>query len=350
VQFLPYPLATLCGSLPKLDPSRVSYWDSFMENPWAGRNPQPDCHKCGRGHIPAPDEISQLQVEDVQITCECGSSFTLTEAFRNAIRRDRTPEAAVHLIADWVETATLSPNIGSLEPIPFRSRFAAVLRVDLYPAVPVSDPTRPLGFPGPLLAIPYWIASDGFALLTIWAGGSVPEGCRVTYNAYGSLEGTATPDWVRTIHSARRLEMRKDFDSVIALLGVATEAFARAEFLRRNPQTAVAHAARWDKYKGSKGGLPGVLERWSADGLPPPVFPAWKKQVWALRNLTFHEARTSPDEETFRSALDATLALIFGLRPAAMLELGGVSHPSAVAATDDRKQPPGTSQPSGVPL
>ena len=326
---LPYPLATLYGLLPQVDPQRVLYWDDFMENPWVGRNPQPDCHKCGRGHIPRPGDILKLQVEDVRITCECGSSFTLTEAFRNAIYRDRTDEAAVHFIADWVEVATLKPNVGSLEIIPFRSRFATVFRVDLHPSVPLSEASEPLGFPGPLLAIPYWMASDGFALLTIWSGASAPEGCQVTYNAYGSLEGAETPDWVKTIHSARRLEIQKDFDSAIALLGVATEAFARSEFLRRSPEAAVAQAHRWLQHKKSKHGLPGVLEEWSSEKLPPSIFATWKDQVWDVRNLTFHEARTPTDEETFRSALDTTLALIFGLRPASMLDLAGLSTASA---------------------
>lgn len=311
-----------------------------MENPWAGRNPQPDCHKCGRGHIPTPDEISQLQVEDVQITCECGSSFTLTEAFRNAIYRDRTGEAATHLIADWVEVATLTPNIPSFEAIPFRSRFATVLHVRVDRSYPASGPADMSGLLGAFVAIPYWIASDGFALLTIPTGSSVPEGCNVTYTAYGSLEEAETPDWVRTIHSARRLEMQKDFDSAIALLGVATEAFARAEFLRHPRQVGAGHSDNWKKYKESRRGLHKVLEGWCPATLPPSVLPTWKEQVWDLRHLTFHEARTLPDEETFRSALDTTLALIFGLRPAAMLELAGVSPPPPVAATDVPKQPP----------
>jgi len=339
LQFLPYRLADLCASLPKLDPTRVSYWDDLMENPWAGRNPQPDCHKCGRGHIPTADDISKLEVQDVQITCECGSSFTLTEAFRNAIYRDRRDEAAVHLIADWVEVATLRPNIGSFELIPFRSPFATVFWVDVCTAVPVSAISERLAFPGPLLAVPYWVAPDGFALLTVWSGSSVPEGCTVTYSAYGSLEASQTPDWVKTVHSARRLEMQKDFDSAIALLGVATEAFARSEFSRRTSQATVTHA-KWDKYKKSKGGLPRVLEEWSAGRLAPSVLATWKDQVWDLRNLTFHEARTSVDEEAFRSALDTTLALIFGLRPSAVLELAGVRPTPAVTHSNTHGDAP----------
>jgi hypothetical protein len=177
---------------------------------------------------------------------------------------------------------------------------------------------------GAFLAVPYWIAVDGFALLTVAVAEPVPEGCTVTYKAYGSLEGTETPDWVRTVHTARRLEMQKDFDSAIALLGVATEAFARAEFLRQPSQAEAANAGSWQKYRDSRGGLYRVLEKWRPATLASSVLAAWKEQVWVQRNLTFHEERTLPDEEMFRSALDKTLALIFGLRPAAMLELAGV--------------------------
>jgi hypothetical protein len=287
--------------------------------------------------------MDRLQVKDVGITCECGSSFTLTEAFRNAIYRDRSDQAPAHLIADWVEVATLRPNIGSLELIPFRSRFAAVFRVDLSPSVPVNENSEPLALPGPLLAIPYWVAPDGFALLTVWSGVSSPEGCRVTYTAYGSLEGGKTPDWVKTIHSARRLEMQKDFDCAIALLGVATEAFARSEFLRRASRAANSQAVRWEKYKQSRRGLRNVLKEWADGRLPSSILDTWNEQVWQLRNLTFHEERTSAEQETFRSALDTTLALVFGLRPAAMLEVAGVTPASSSVATNVCRQPSETS-------
>lgn len=329
MQILPYPLARLYGPLPQLDETRVSYWDDAMEIPWVTRNPQPDCHKCGRGHIPTPEEMEKLQLEDVPITCECGSSFTLTEAFRNAIYRDRTDEASARLTADWVEVASLTPNVGSFEPIPFRSRFASVFRVDLQPQVPISDaqqfPRVPL--PGPLVAVPYWIAPDGFLLLTIWSGDSpVPEGCLVHYKAYGYMEGTRPPSWVRSIHTARRLEQDREFDAAIAMLGVATEAFARGEFVRIGPRGRGGDdlAKRWRDYKDKKRGLSKILEEWGDGRIPPLVFTTWKDQVWEQRHLTFHEQRTAFDPEAFRSALDVTLALIFGIRPASMLELSGV--------------------------
>lgn len=325
MHFLPYPLSTLYPFLGKPDTSRIRYWDDFMENPWVGPNPQPDCHKCGRGHIPTTNEVLQLQSGDVRIDCECGSSFTLTEAFRNAIYRDRTDEAAAHLIADWVEVASITPNVGSFEPIPFRSHFSRVLRVDLSCSYSATWPPQPSGLLGTFIAVPYWIAVDGFTLLTVPVAQPLPEGCMVTYKAYGSLEGNQTPDWVRTVHTSRRLEMEKDFDSAIALLGVATEAFARAEFLMGSPNATISQSDSWRQHKDSQGGLYRVLEKWSSGTPASSVLPNWKQNVWDMRNLTFHEERTLPDEETFRSALDTTLALIFGLRPAAMLELAGAT-------------------------
>jgi hypothetical protein len=127
------------------------------------------------------------------------------------------------------------------------------------------------------------------------------------------------------------MEQQKEYDTAIALLGVATEAFARSEFIRRVSVSGTPAGGKlagpWEKYKKKMGGLPGVLRGW-AQGVPnlsPYVITTWEDQVWALRNLTFHEERSSPDEERFRCALDVSLALIFGIRPGAMLELAGVS-------------------------
>ncbi|MEX2245968.1 MAG: hypothetical protein WEC75_04710 [Dehalococcoidia bacterium] len=323
MQFLRFSIKHALPGAPILRQDEIIYWDDWMSNPWAGRNPQPDCKACGRGHIRNQGQLEQLQHGDVAITCECGASFRLTEAFRHAIKQDRTAEAAHLLMAEWVEMATIQPKVPSIVVVPFRTPFARLYRVEISPSIPIRT-QGDLSVVHKLFTTVYWIALDGFVLLSVWAGGDAPDGITITYSAYGSLEFDGAPDWVRTIHSSRRLEIEEDWDAATALLGVATEAFARQEFmLERQGKSPLEET--WRKFKESRGGLSRVLRSWCEQrGVPEQELDEWQSQVWDQRNLTFHESRATLGLDDFREALDVTLRLIFSLRPAAMLELSAV--------------------------
>jgi hypothetical protein len=60
-------------------------------------------------------------------------------------------------------------------------------------------------------------------------------------------------------------------------------------------------------------------------GLASNIYDQWKDQVWEFRHPHSHGESRAADMTMFRAALDSMLALVFGLRPAAMLELASVS-------------------------
>jgi hypothetical protein len=332
MQYLPYKLAVLRGMLPTVPSERIEYLDWWMDNPWGGRNPQPDCvGGCGRGYVPTDDDLRALAVGDVTVSCECGARFCLTEAFRHAINRDHTPASGSLLISNVVEMATITPNVPALEAVFFRTKFERVFRVDLQVGYSVTAAEHSaVGFLGAFVALPHWIADDGFSFITVPAIADLPERCAVTYSAYGYLDGVEIALWVRRVHSARRLADEHNFDAAISMIGVATEAFQRnvprGDSALPNGTTGTPTAPRRKKQRGE--GFPSRIEAACRErGVADVIFADWRDQVWKFRDPTFHGDEISADAGLFRSALDATLALMFALRPAAMLELAGVTTP-----------------------
>jgi hypothetical protein len=205
-----------------------------------------------------------------------------------------------------------------------------VFRVDVAVALHLDNWTQGGGWPGPVIAHPYYIADDGFLLLTVPLEDFPAERVSVKYTAYGMRESMRIPDWVRGIHTARRLEEQTEIDAAMSMLAVATEAFARERFFQDAPEADQSRAAiAWKRAKRQQRGVPNLLRGWLATATESPDVDEWEANVWDRRNTTFHQERTELALREFRRALDTTLHLVFAVRPSAMLELAGVkaNHP-----------------------
>lgn len=309
--------------LPIFPVIKQNVWEEFNSNPWAAgsRIPQPSC-KCGRGHIPTKTELKTLQKKDIKIKCECGEEFYLTEAFIKAICSDKTPESGPGLISDKIEVGTflLTTPVGT---VLFKEEFKNIFRV--YLGV-VTSGFVSLG-DSPKIAVLY-MSTDGFSYISSCADNL--DQVSITYKAYGS--NNSAVDWVKSIHSSRRLASEGDYDAAIAILGTATELFARKEFLLLNPalskQSEDKIREKWQDYKNierfGRKGLPGVINEWGRGQFKDTVFKFWKNKVWELRHKTFHGKRSTLRERDYDKALSSTLTIIFKIKPAAMTDLAQI--------------------------